>query len=86
MAKFIQEIAGDDGWSRWIPPLMRRYKMACCDCGLVHDTEFDIVKVEKQNSDGSWEHSDPMDPEKYRVLMRVRRNNRSTAGTRRYAK
>ncbi len=38
---FPTEHAGDDGWSDWIHPLPG-YRMACCDCGLVHRMEFDI--------------------------------------------
>lgn len=33
--------AGDDGWSEWIDPIMTQpYRMACCDCNLVHEIEF----------------------------------------------
>jgi len=31
----------DDGWCDWIHPLPG-YKMACCDCGLVHNMQFRI--------------------------------------------
>ena len=41
MTRFRREIEGDDGWSEWIRPL-EGYKMACCDCGLVHNVEFRI--------------------------------------------
>ena len=27
-------------WSRWCYPIMKDYKIVCCDCGLVHDMEF----------------------------------------------
>ena len=26
----------------WIRPVMKGYKMACCDCGLVHEFDFRI--------------------------------------------
>jgi uncharacterized Zn finger protein len=42
MTKFRQEHANDDGWSDWIHPLPG-YKMACCDCGLVHNFEVKIA-------------------------------------------
>lgn len=42
MARFRQETAGPDGWSEWIRPL-EGYKLACCDCGLVHDVEFRLA-------------------------------------------
>lgn len=41
MAKFRQEHGDEDGWSDWIHPLPG-YKMACCDCGLVHNMQFRI--------------------------------------------
>ena len=28
----------------WQQPVKRRYKMVCCDCGLVHWTDFRIHK------------------------------------------
>ena len=41
MTKFRQEFATKiDGWSRWIFPSRTKYKLACCDCGLVHDWRF----------------------------------------------
>lgn len=28
---------------QWVQPRRRGYKMACCDCGLVHTLDFRIV-------------------------------------------
>jgi hypothetical protein len=28
------------GWTDWIRPKRRGYRMACCDCGLVHEVNF----------------------------------------------
>ncbi len=39
MTHFERMAPDDDGWSDWIHPLPG-YKMACCDCGLVHNMEF----------------------------------------------
>lgn len=75
-------LEGPDGWCKWIAPQMRGYRLGCCDCGLVHDVNFEVVKVMKTSPDGSWTHK-VLDPQKYRVLMVARRNNRSTAGMRR---
>jgi Zn-finger protein len=36
--KFYQQQEGE-----WIQP-MKGYRMACCDCGLVHRVEFRVVK------------------------------------------
>ncbi len=30
----------------WVKPLMNGYKMACCDCGLVHTINFRVVNNE----------------------------------------
>lgn len=43
MTRYREEVAVNGRWSRVIQPVMRDkqpYKMACCDCGLVHDIEF----------------------------------------------
>ena len=82
MPRFRKEQEVEDGWSRWVPPRMDAYRLACCDCGLVHDMEFKVVEKIKDNPDGTWEHGEPLDPAKYRVLFRARRNNRSTAAIR----
>ena len=34
---------GRDRWSEWIQPRMRLYRMACCDCDLVHDMQFRVA-------------------------------------------
>lgn len=47
--RFKQEHAvSDDGWSDWIHPLPG-YRMACCDCGLVHELELRIDANRKLN-------------------------------------
>ena len=81
MARFkkIKPIT-EDGWSEWQAPI-QGYKMACCDCGLVHDNEFRVVKVTWQN--GKEFDGDDVPFDEYRVLLRARRNNRSTAAMRR---
>lgn len=33
---------------QWIQPVRRGYKMACCDCGLVHKLDFRIKKARVQ--------------------------------------
>lgn len=42
MTAYRQETEQDDGWSRWVQPIERGYKMSCCDCGLVHVLDFRI--------------------------------------------
>lgn len=53
----------------WVAPVRRGYRLACCDCGLVHELEF---RLEKRNR-GKW----------VRVQFRGRRNERSTSLMRR---
>lgn len=32
----------------WIQPIRRGYRLACCDCGLVHDMDFRVLKGRAQ--------------------------------------
>lgn len=32
----------------WIQPVRRGYKLACCDCGLVHNVDFRLYKARIQ--------------------------------------
>lgn len=41
------EVEGDDGWTDWIHPLPG-YRLQCCDCGLIHRMEFEIVRPSAQ--------------------------------------
>ena len=81
--RFKTEVAERDGWTKWVAPKMDGYKMACCDCGLVHDMEFKVVRVRREFRDGQWEEGKELDSNKFRVMFRVKRNNRSTAAIRR---
>jgi len=83
MARMKRHEAGGDGWSEWDQPVMRGYRMCCCDCGLVHDMEFIAFEVTKRFPNGSYEMKElPID--RYQVRLRARRNNRSTAQVRRH--
>ena len=42
MAKYIREKTNDDGWTRWVRPVIQGYRMSCCDCGLVHVMDFRV--------------------------------------------
>ena len=37
----LSETVDPEGWSRWVTPAPI-YKMACCDCGLVHEMRYRI--------------------------------------------
>lgn len=45
MGRYEEPEAGE-----WVRPVMNGYKLACCDCGLVHDVDFrvseDLERVE----------------------------------------
>jgi len=32
----------EPGTDEWVQPVVEGYKMACCDCGLVHEMDFRI--------------------------------------------
>lgn len=38
---FPVEMPNKNGWTDWLHPLAN-YRLACCDCGLVHRLEFRI--------------------------------------------
>lgn len=85
MAKFKKIEANEDGWSDWELPIMEEYKMACCDCGLVHDVDFKIVwTAEDENGDVTILHHRIIGA-KQRVMIRAKRNNRSTGQMRRHS-
>lgn len=65
-----------------IVPVMEGYKMACCDCGLVHDIDFKIME-ERIEADGSVMLT-PTKKKGLTVAFRATRNVRSTAQLRRH--
>jgi hypothetical protein len=86
MARFKKyTVETNDEWTDEVFPIMRGYKMACCDCGLVHNIEFDVFEIEEFNKDGSFK-GNVREGKEWRVAMRVRRNNRSTGQMRRSMK
>jgi len=80
MKRHTVEKSGD--WSEETPN-MDSYRMGCCDCGLVHDIQFRAIKVSELKPDGTFLY-ETLDQKEYRVEIRVRRNNRSTAQVRRH--
>ncbi|KKW92671.1 hypothetical protein [Sphingobium chungbukense] len=47
----------EEGWSEWIHPLPG-YLMQCCDCGLIHEMQFEIAEPNDpaQLNPGEGEH------------------------------
>ena len=54
----------------WVCPIRRGYRLACCDCGLVHDVDFRLAGTKQRRL----------------IEVRMRRNNRATAAMRRWMK
>jgi len=38
------EVENEGDWSEWVNPNLEQYFMKCCDCGLVHEMQFKVVK------------------------------------------
>ena len=66
-----------------IMPQMEGYKMACCDCGLVHKMNFEVVAARPSKSAGFITTSKPRSRQNLRVVFEVSRDNRATAAKRR---
>lgn len=56
----------EEGWSEWIHPLPG-YLMQCCDCGLVHEAQFQIA-VGNDNA-----AFNPGEDDEHVVIFRMRR-------------
>jgi hypothetical protein len=69
-----------------VAPQMKGYRMACCDCGLVHTIDFEVVRVVKQKANGVFTAATPRDAAGLRVILIPRRDNRKTAALRREQK
>ena len=76
--RYPQVMDGDE-----VVPRHKDYRMACCDCGLVHAIDFKVMRVVKRNKDGSFTLREPRKGQEFQVLMYPTRNNRATAAFRR---
>jgi len=84
MAKHQQHKVFSDGWTSWILPRMEGYRVSCCDCGLVHQFEFEVYRVKEQDGAELLMHGVPEEAGKFQILLRAKRHNRATAQVRRY--
>lgn len=57
---------------------MRGYLMQCCDCDLVHEMEFNVLKVTGVKRGSYWD-AEVMEPDKYRVSFRCRRHDENAS-------
>lgn len=67
-----------------VTPVMKGYRMACCDCGLVHVIDFDVTRVvESANQRAGYFNAKPTKPGAFRVGLTAYRDERKTAAHRR---
>lgn len=86
MPKYKTLIEGEDGWTEWVMPNPEGYKIACCDCGLIHDLEFEAFKVIEDDEARNRVRIKPLSRRLYGVRFRARRDMRATAQRRRKRK
>lgn len=60
-----------DGWCEWTRPAPG-YRMQCCDCGLVHEVQFNIVTDVQKAPDGALD-AQPIDDPRLSIFFRMRR-------------
>lgn len=71
--EFENHDVGRGGWTSWITPVHKKYLMKCCDCGLVHEFQFNVGKqTTKEDKDGYFAMIEPKE-KGLRVKMRARR-------------
>ena len=58
-------------WSEWVCPEPKSYLMKCCDCGLVHEAEFGVVRYK---SETEREYCDFVDDPNLQTVFRMRRS------------
>lgn len=73
--------AGGNGWTPWEFPQHDGYKMACCDCGLVHTIDF---RIDTNGTPLRTRAGSIIRRVNGNVKWRLSRDNRATAMLRRY--
>ena len=81
MSHYKHKFRDYQGWTEWQYPA-RRYKMACCDCGLVHDMRFEVRKI-SDSARGQFTLNGTASRRAYRVAFKIKRNKRATGQMRR---
>ena len=70
--EFIKhEVKNADDWSEWVCPDPKNYLMKCCDCGLVHEAQFGVVRYK---SETEREDCDTVDDPNLQAVFRMRRS------------
>ena len=62
-------------WSEWVCPDPKNYLMKCCDCGLVHEAEFGVVRYK---SETEREDCDMVNDPNLQAVFRMRRSEEWT--------
>lgn len=73
--EFIAHEEGEGGWSEWVCPDPKSYLMKCCDCGLVHEAQFGVVRYK---SETEREDCDMVDDPNLQAVFRMRRSEQWT--------
>jgi hypothetical protein len=61
----------EDGWCDWVCPKPQGYLMQCCDCELIHEVDFRVVKYESRDS----EVYEVIDDPNLQAQMRMKRRD-----------
>jgi Zn-finger protein len=69
------EVIDEDGWSDWISPKMTGYLMQCCDCGLIHEIDFKVVKYIGERQTNGMQESVDVEDQDVQTLLRARRRD-----------
>lgn len=61
----------EDGWCDWVCPRPQVYLMQCCDCELIHEVDFRVVRYESKSS----EVYEVVDDPNLQAQMRMKRRD-----------
>jgi hypothetical protein len=74
--EFIKhEVENADDWSEWVCPDPKNYLMKCCDCGLVHEAQFGVVRYK---SETERDDCDIVNDPNLQAVFRMRRSEEWT--------
>jgi hypothetical protein len=68
---FTHSVDAPYDWSEWVCPDPKGYLMKCCDCGLVHEVEFGVVRYQ---SETEREDCEMVDDPNLQAVFRMRRS------------
>jgi hypothetical protein len=74
--EFIKhQVENADDWSEWVCPDPKNYLMKCCDCGLVHEAQFGVVRYK---SETERDDCDMVNDPNLQAVFRMRRSEEWT--------